>query len=305
MERKEEEIKSRGTESLSDEELWFSASAANDLHTYDAYAAYRRFKRHTAAPRVSLNRRWRWLYGAAAVILLLVVGGVAYYQGGQGVKSGFADIVVEAPPGSSTKLTLPDGSQVWLNAGSRIAYSQGFGLTGRELRFEGEGYFEVRKNDDLPFAVRTADVDVTVVGTRFDFRNYPADEEVIVSLLDGKVAVDNRIRDMETRYLKPSDRMVLNKRTGEMTITTTEVQTAVEWTRGVLYFDEILLPDIVRELKRTYDVEIEIRNGTLETERFYGVFDKRKQDIREILDSFRRTGRLDYVEEKDGTFILQ
>ena len=153
MERKEEEIKSRGTESLSDEELWFSASAANDLHAYDAYAAYRRFKRHTAAPRVSLNRRWRWLYGAAAVILLLVVGGVAYYQGGQGVKSGFADIVVEAPPGSSTKLTLPDGSQVWLNAGSRIAYSQGFGLTGRELPLAITEY-NIGGTTDQPFQHR-------------------------------------------------------------------------------------------------------------------------------------------------------
>ena len=67
-----------------------------------------------------------------------------------------------------------------------MVYSQGFGVSDRRLAFQGEGYFEVEKNDEMPFLVQTHDVNVTVVGTKFNFRNYPEDEEAVVELLEGK-----------------------------------------------------------------------------------------------------------------------
>ena len=72
-------------------------------------------------------------------------------EGWNKYKRGIFDIIVEAPLGSRTKLTLPDGTLVWLNAGSRITYSQGFGVGNRKIELIGEGYFEVKRNEEVPF----------------------------------------------------------------------------------------------------------------------------------------------------------
>lgn len=82
--------------------------------------------------------------------LVLLVPFATYYQGKHTVKQNFSDIVVEASLGTHTKLNLPDGSLVWLNAGSKVTYSQGFGVDDRKLTLEGEGYFEVAHNEKVP-----------------------------------------------------------------------------------------------------------------------------------------------------------
>ena len=303
MENKENTYKEpvKGT----DEELWFVASAADDTHRFDAEAAYERFRQRTGIEERVHRSSMRWFFYAAAVVALLVIVSVAsYYQGGKQVESSFADIVVEAPIGSKTKMTLPDGTEVWLNAGSRMVYSQGFGMTDRRLEFEGEGFFEVQRNTDLPFAIHTRELDVTVLGTKFNFRNYADDETVTVDLLEGKVALDNHLQDMETRYLAPSEKMVLDKATGDMEIVTAEAERAKVWTDDVLLFDEELLPEIARSLERAYDVQIVISNPTLETARFYGRFDRQKQSIYDILNILSSTGRMQY-EIKGDVVVLK
>ena len=238
-----------------------------------------------------------WLVAAVAIVLLGFVTVTAYWQGGKQVQRNFSDIVVEAPLGSKTKLKLPDGSTVWLNAGSKMVYSQGFGVSDRKLDFQGEGYFEVEKNDKMPFLVQTPDVDVTVVGTKFNFRNYPEDEETVVELLEGKVALENQLKEEAVRYLSPNEKMVLHKATGEMDITSAKVKEATLWTENILLFDEDLLPDIVRELERSYHVQIEIENEDLKQTRFYGQFNQLEQNIYDVLDMLSETGKLKYHEE--------
>lgn len=280
---------------LSDEELWFSASAADRGQTYNVEAAFSRFLKRSALENAKPVYRLRFIYyAAAAVALLLIVSTFSYHQGSRQVEKQFSDIVVEAPLGAKTKMMLPDGTTVWLNAGSRMVYSQGFGMTDRNLTFEGEGYFEVEKNEELPFAVSTQDLNVKVLGTKFNFRNYPEDEEATVNLLEGKVALENRIKTMDTRYLAPSEKMILNKKTGEIQIIPGEVEQSKAWTNDVLVFDEMLLPDIVRELERSYNVDIEISNTQLVTARFYGYFNRKQQSVYDILDRLVQTGRLQY-----------
>ena len=232
-----------------------------------------------------------------AIVLLGLITVTAYWQGSRQIQSNFSDIVVEAPLGSKTKLTLPDGSTVWLNAGSKMVYSQGFGVSDRRLAFQGEGYFEVEKNDEMPFLVQTHDVNVTVVGTKFNFRNYPEDEEAVVELLEGKVALENQLKEEAVRYLSPNEKMVLHKATGEMDITSAKVKEVTLWTENILLFDEDLLPDIVRELERSYHVQIEIENEDLKQTRFYGQFNQLEQNIYDVLDMLSETGKLKYHEE--------
>lgn len=303
MKEKQQHITDRnesGLSNLTDEELWVSSAVADDTQQYDVDQAFERFRKRTGldqSGRQSYKWYRTWSVAAVAIVLLGLITVTAYWQGSRQIQSNFSDIVVEAPLGSKTKLTLPDGSTVWLNAGSKMIYSQGFGVSDRRLAFQGEGYFEVEKNDEMPFLVQTHDVNVTVVGTKFNFRNYPEDEEAVVELLEGKVALENQLKEEVVRYLSPNEKMVLHKATGEMDITSTKVKEATLWTENILLFDEDLLPDIVRELERSYHVQIEIENEDLKQTRFYGQFNQLEQNIYDVLDMLSETGKLKYHEE--------
>lgn len=303
MKEKQQHITDRnesGLSNLTDEELWVSSAVADDTQQYDVDQAFERFRKRTGLDQSGKQSyKWyrTWSVAAVAIVLLGLITVTAYWQGSRQIQSNFSDIVVEAPLGSKTKLTLPDGSTVWLNAGSKMVYSQGFGVSDRRLAFQGEGYFEVEKNDEMPFLVQTHDVNVTVVGTKFNFRNYPEDEEAVVELLEGKVALENQLKEEAVRYLPPNEKMVLHKATGEMDITSTKVKEATLWTENILLFDEDLLPDIVRELERSYHVQIEIENEDLKQTRFYGQFNQLEQNIYDVLDMLSETGKLKYHEE--------
>lgn len=303
MKEKQQHITDRkesGLRNLTDEELWVSSVVADDTHQYDVDQAFERFRERTGldqSGRQSYKWYRTWSVAAVAIVLLGLITVTAYWQGSRQIQSNFSDIVVEAPLGSKTKLTLPDGSTVWLNAGSKMVYSQGFGVSDRRLAFQGEGYFEVEKNDEMPFLVQTHDVNVTVVGTKFNFRNYPEDEEAVVELLEGKVALENQLKEESVRYLSPNEKMVLHKATGKMDITSAKVKEVTLWTENILLFDEDLLPDIVRELERSYHVQIEIENEDLKQTRFYGQFNQLEQNIYDVLDMLSETGKLKYHEE--------
>ena len=303
MKEKQQHITDRnesGLSNLTDEELWVSSAVADDTQQYDVDQAFERFRKRTGldqSGRQSYKWYRTWGVAAVAIVLLGLITVTAYWQGSRQIQSNFSDIVVEAPLGSKTKLTLPDGSTVWLNAGSKMVYSQGFGVSDRKLAFQGEGYFEVEKNDEMPFLVQTHDVNVTVVGTKFNFRNYPEDEEAVVELLEGKVALENQLKEESVRYLSPNEKMVLHKATGKMDITSAKVKEATLWTENILLFDEDLLPDIVRELERSYHVQIEIENEDLKQTRFYGQFNQLEQNIYDVLDMLSETGKLKYHEE--------
>lgn len=303
MKEKQQHITDRnesGLSNLTDEELWVSSAVVDDTQQYDVDQAFERFRKRTGLDQSGKQSyKWyrTWSVAAVAIVLLGLITVTAYWQGSRQIQSNFSDIVVEAPLGSKTKLTLPDGSTVWLNAGSKMVYSQGFGVSDRRLAFQGEGYFEVEKNDEMPFLVQTHDVNVTVVGTKFNFRNYPEDEEAVVELLEGKVALENQLKEEAVRYLSPNEKMVLHKATGEMDITSAKVKEATLWTENILLFDEDLLPDIVRELERSYHVQIEIENEDLKQTRFYGQFNQLEQNIYDVLDMLSETGKLKYHEE--------
>lgn len=305
MEKKQptEKQKLRRTSEL--EELWFSSLAADDTHCYNVDGAFARFKKRTGMRQQ--NRTFRlpvWGYVAASIALLVVVSWTSYWQGGQQLKRSLTDMVVEAPLGSKTKLMLPDGSMVWLNAGSRLAYSQAFGISERNLDLQGEAYFEVVKKAGMPFIVNSKELNVEVLGTKFNFRNYPEDAEVVVDLLEGKVALENRLKKMDLCFLNPAEKMVLNKQTGHLSISTAKVEHSKDWTDELLFFDEDLLVDIAKELERSYAVTIHIPDDSLQNFRFYGSFNRRAQSIRDILEVMSSTGLLKYEITRDNEIIL-
>ena len=289
-------------------EVWFSAVSREAASKYNKDKAFDTFKKRignrkeiekTSHHGFRLSMLWRY---AAIIAVILAVGCFSYWQGGVNVKDTFADISVEAPLGSRTKLYLPDGTLVWLNAGSKIIYSQGFGVDDRRLRLEGEGYFEVMKNEEVPFEINTKELNLRVLGTKFNFRNYPDDEEVTVNLMEGKVALRNGIREMPELYLTPDEKMVLNKVTGQMVKSSTRAAKANVWINDELFFDEELLEDIAKKLMRSYNVKVEVADS-LRNKRFYGSFGISANTIDKILDVMASTQQMNYKYE-NGVYIL-
>ena len=289
-------------------EIWFSAVSREAASVYDKDKAFENFRNRVESQKeiqstsrrgFSLSALWRY---AAVVAIIIAVGCISYWQGEVNVKDTFADISVEAPLGSKTKLYLPDGTLVWLNAGSRMTYSQGFGVDNRKVELEGEGYFEVKRNEKIPFFVKTKDLQLQVLGTKFNFRDYPEDHEVVVSLLEGKVGLNNLLREEKEAVLSPDERAVLNTANGLLTVESVTASNASQWTDGYLFFDEELLPDIAKELERSYNVKIHIANDSLKTFRFYGNFVRREQNIQEVLEALASTEKMQYkIEERNIT----
>ncbi|WP_297272174.1 FecR domain-containing protein [uncultured Bacteroides sp.] len=288
-------------------ELWLSSGASGSHTPFDSDKAYERFLSRKAAQRPVAGRRvmrpwWKLAGRVAAVILIILLPLIGYWRGEQAIEQHFADIVVEAPLGARTKLNLPDGTQVWLNAGTRIVYSQGFGVSNRRLTIEGEGYFEVPHNQKIPFEINTREVDLRVLGTKFNFRNYPNDQEITVDLIEGKVVLHNDIKPMSELYLNPDEKMVMNRVTGEMKKSSTKASQSNVWINDELFFDEDSLEDIAKRLMRSYNVQIEVADS-LRGRRFYGSFKVQGNSVENILDAIASTHQMRYRYD-DGKYIL-
>ena len=287
-----------------EEEIWFSSVDEKELAKYDKDAAFAAFQQRVSRHEMKSRYSWKWVkYAAAVACLLIVVSYFSYYGGQVRLEAQMSDIVIEAPQGSRTKMNLPDGTKVWLNAGSKITYSQGFGINYRLVKLVGEGYFEVAHNEQLPFSVRSENVQVKVLGTKFNFRDYPGDTEAIVSLSEGSVAMNSTKSPSVNQLLKPGERATVDKVTGKIQIEEYEVSNAIQWTSGRLSFDGEPLRDIIKDLERSYHVSITVKNVELYQLRFYGDFIRQEQSLTEVLDALSATGKFRY-EKKNQQIIF-
>lgn len=283
-------------------EIWFAAVAADSSLKFDAEQAFELFQKSVMnIPKAPGLHFWqRPAFRVAASVAILVVFSLLVFKLGERSSSRhLADVTVEAPQGSRTRLLLNDGSVVWLNAGSRLTYSSKFGVSDRDIYLEGEGYFEVRKNTHLPFRVHSDELAVTVLGTKFNFCNFPEDDEASVALLEGKVSYLAG-SDMHEQLLAPDQKVVLNKKSGIAQVVDVKANRSAEWTQGYLCFEDDLLTDIARRLERSYNVNIIIVDDTLDTYRFYGDFRRTEQSIGDVLEMLSSTNKLTYqIQGKD------
>ena len=295
--------------------VWQSTPDVSELSQYDSKKAFALFVNRIQTsgekptvvepaveqPKAKPTGKRRYVisfmrYAAVVAVLVCVCSYLFYNIGQRNMEQAFAMIKVEAPQGSTTKMTLPDGTEVWLNAGSRIEYSQGFGVRDRRVKLSGEGYFEVHHNTAMPFIVNSSSLNVQVLGTKFDFRDYPSDHSAMVSLDEGSVAVGLRSsHDGDYQYrLSPDQRAVLEKQSGNLRI---ENRTTTDrlWTDGTIMLNGRRLADICIDLERSYGVKICIENRTLAQTRFYGVFHRKDQNLDHVLGTLAATGHIRYV----------
>ena len=218
------------------------ASTRSPRGRFSAVASYpqleKRLKPHI---RCLFPTRMRILAAAAAVILLcLSVGTVYLYMQPTSLQT-------VSTMAETRNVILPDGSSVLLNRHSSLSYPKRFKSDNREVQLTGEAYFEVASNVEVPFIVKTADMEITVLGTSFNVKAYPEDENVVTTLVSGKVSQEYTKSEEEV-ILNPSDQAVYTKSSGELKVERVDVNEVICWKNGRMILKNRSLKEIFCEL---------------------------------------------------------
>jgi ferric-dicitrate binding protein FerR (iron transport regulator) len=191
---------------------------------------------------------------------------------------------VVIPYGKKSELLLADGTKVWLNAGSRLAFPSRFTKNTREVFLEGEACFQVVKNEKQPFIVKAGNLDVKVLGTYFNVSSYPADATIETVLLEGSVALQKPkafgLGKTEV-ILKPNQKASFKKEQNEIAVTDeSDVDLYFAWTYGWLKYERESLWSVLRKVERYYNVEIQLPANYPGDDKITG-----KLDLKESLDA--------------------
>lgn len=191
------------------------------------------------------------------------------------------------PRGGEYSLVLADGTQVWLNAESKLRYPVSFSSHTREVFLEGEAYFYVTKNERHPFIVHTSMGIVKVLGTRFNVRDYTEEEEVVTTLISGKVVYYSGDKLKDSTILAP-EFQVADQKNGTLKVKKVETLVYTGWKEGKYIFEEASLEGIMKTLERWYDIQVIFEESQLRQLHFTGDLE-RYENINVFLD-FIETG---------------
>lgn len=191
---------------------------------------------------------------------------------------------LSTPRGVDFKVTLPDGTEVWLNAESSLRFPEQFGDT-RKVVLTGEAFFKVAHDASHPFIVQTDKMNVKVLGTEFDFRNYEA-EAPCVSLLQGSVEILNTDNSSANIVLKPGQGASVGKN-GMVSVSSVDVYAVRQWVDGFFYFQDQTLLSVLKELSRWYNVGIVVKDKKLVGEKIH-FSALRRDDLQKTLDGLNQ-----------------
>lgn len=202
----------------------------------------------------TVHMQW-WHKAVAAAAIIVIIGCAAIWSLSGSIVT--QTYLCSAPAGSKTQVTLPDGSKVWLNGGSSLAYTNQFNDDNRRVELHGEAYFEVQKHQGKPFTVHTQGYDVTVKGTKFNVSAYDDDPISTTTLMEGKVELSDGKQNLS---LAPGDAVQLDKATGQLQRHATD-GFADGWRSGRLMYPDITLEQFVRVLSRQYNVNVHLADS--------------------------------------------
>lgn len=276
-------------------DIWFASAACATEQQFDSDAAYRRFAERTR--QATATAKWRHTLRRVAVAAAVAAVAVAlpwagYRMATSRISGSYANISIATPKGSTTEMRLPDGTRVWLNAGSHITYSQGFGVADRNVRLTGEACFDVAHNAKMPFVVQSNTARLQVLGTKFNYRDYPGDRDMAVDLIRGSVSLTAGKSGRSVR-IKPNQRITLDKQSGRMTRQTVDASQSAAWTVGDHFFDEVDIAQIATTLERAYGVKISVA-PSLRGCRFYCAFNTNDYTLDDVLRILANTHHVHY-----------
>ena len=209
--------------------------------------------------------------------------------------------------GVKAKIMLPDSSVVWLNSGSSITYPQTFANDERLVKFSGEGYFEVRKNEAAPMIVTTPrGMKVTVLGTKFHICSYEDDAEEQATLFSGKInisrVIDNKVIVKE-KEMKPLESVNFSLANKAVLVTDSDTTKKIAWKNGVLLFEKAPLIEVIKKLERWHGVDVIVKDSTILKHSFTAKFSS--ESVVQIMELLRFTTPVDFKIENNKVFLSE
>lgn len=203
------------------------------------------------------------------------------------------------PPGQRAELTLTDGTKVWLNAKTTFTFPNKFTADGRNVTLDGEGYFDVTKDPQKPFIVKTKQYDIKVLGTEFNVTAYSASSSFETSLIRGAVEVSSSTSQAKMT-LQPNTRTYVEN--GILKKGAIEHETYFLWKEGLICFYDEPVDKMIEKLELYYDVKIDVQNKELLKNRYSGKF-RTKDGVEHVLKVLQLNNKFTYTKDNDLNLI--
>lgn len=207
---------------------------------------------------------------------------------------------ITTPRGGQYQIELEDGTKIWLNAASSIKFPQIFADNIRQVELSGEAYFEVAKNKTKPFIVKANGTQVQVFGTHFNINAYADNAKIATTLLEGSVSMSYA---GATVMLKPGQQGVASKNGGAIKTDFVDTEEITGWKNGLFIFHDESIANIMKQVSRWYDVDVEYKDG-VQNKEFGGTISKYK-NITELLNNIQFTKTIHYKLEGRRVIIMK
>lgn len=274
-------------------------SLSDEVDNKDANKlGYRQFDKLIRTKR--LRRFMLQAAGYAAAIVLIIVstfGLTARY---------FKQIVAEVentlyvPAGQRMRITLQDGTEVWLNAQTKLTYPSIFAGEERRVHIEGEAFFDVAKNPEKPFIVSSRGIDMKVLGTKFNVNSYPGEEPMETCLLEGSLKVYYPGLEKKAVILKPNERITVKK--NQMFVDALPHSDYFLWKEGIYSFKNEPLIHILKKLELYFDVRILVEDPSIYKWEYTGKF-RQRDGIDEILRMIQKIHKFKITKDEEQNTI--
>ncbi len=304
-------------------EAWHTSLYA-DKDLIDVEGAYQTFLKRTSGKQTFRRLAYWAKFAAAALIICVGVFGVHRYAANTPDAETYVELNV--PKGTTKKMILPDGSTVWLNSGTKITYSKGFGRTNRTVFLNGEAYFDIKKSDtDIPFLVKTDNFTIRDVGTIFNVKAYPEEQIFETTVVEGKVSVEGKLiagSEQESKVFLDANQVLKIKTAAASEVSKPKREAMEEepvkvtqilesqivehngWKDDLLIFKGHTFEDIARILERRYNVIIKFQDDELKYFRYSGTF-KNIANISKVLTVIKENTPIDYNTDGDLITIVK
>lgn len=213
--------------------------------------------------------------------------------------------LVQAPLGKTLKVNLPDGSHIWLNAGSALSYPIAFkGKTREVVLREGQAFFDIARDTTMPFIVHAKTLDITVLGTSFDVKAYQNDPDIKVTVKTGKVGV--KVRDKPGQpalMLLPAEQAVVAEKAQKIQVNEISKPAIAPWKDNRMVFEDELLVEVLHALERKYNQHIIIEKAELSSEKISLTLDN--QPMTDVLKVLGFSKNFNYSQLNDSTIVIR
>lgn len=238
------------------------------------------WKRISESKQQKATRAVHWAFKYAAVFILafsLGIGGFYLLRAPQ-----FSDAYTEinVPYGERSQVTLYDGTKVWMNSGTKLRFPIVFNQNQRKVYIEGEAFFDVAKDKTKPFVVHANQMEIKVLGTRFNLCAYPDENQLYATLEEGKIEAKTSLAK-ESVELKPGEQLALNLQAKTINVDRVDTELYTSWKENLLRFQDAPFSEVITKMERWYDVDIEIGEA-LDVNRKYTMTIK-TESLREML----------------------